>query len=209
MTKGIGILGGTFDPIHHGHLRSAFELAQQFDLDHIRLIPSARPPHREQPQATPEQRLMMLHLAVKNSHTFVVDDCELKRQGPSYTVDTLTTLRMQYPDRPLFLLMGTDAFAKLDTWHQWQQLLELSHIVLIQRPEQTEVLSETMTTWYQAHLASSGDEMHRAGKIWPVTLTQLNISATGIRAGIASGFSPAFLTPDPVIQLIEQLGLYQ
>ncbi len=209
MTKGIGIFGGTFDPVHHGHLRSAFELAQQFDLDHIRLIPSARPPHREQPQATPEQRLMMLHLAVKNSQTFVVDDCELKRQGPSYTVDTLASLRAQYPERPLFLMMGTDAFAQIDTWHHWQQLLTLSHIALIQRPEQSEALSNTMAAWYQSHLATSGDETQRAGKIWPVTLTQLNISATGIRAGIANGLSPAFLTPDPVAQLIAQLGLYR
>lgn len=209
MTKGIGIFGGTFDPVHHGHLRSAFELAQQFDLDHIRLIPSARPPHREQPQATPEQRLMMLHLAVKNSERFVVDDCELRREGPSYTVDTLAELRTQYPERPLFLLIGTDAFDKLDTWHQWQQLLSLSHIVLIQRPKHVETLSETMATWYQAHLARTGDETQLAGKIWPVSLTQLHISATAIREDIANGRSPAFLTPDPVIHLIEQLKLYQ
>lgn len=209
MAKAVGIFGGTFDPIHNGHLRSALEVAEQFDLDHIRLIPSARPPHREQPQATPEQRLMMLHLAIKNNGLFVVDDRELKRQGPSYTVDTLLSLRAEFPEQPIYLMVGSDAFNQLSTWHQWQRLLDLSHIVLLQRPEHNMTLSNEMSDWYQAHMAESGDDALLAGKIWPVTLTQLNISATAIREGVANGHSPEFLMPDPVVRLIEQLGLYQ
>jgi nicotinate-nucleotide adenylyltransferase len=209
MKKAVGIFGGTFDPVHNGHLRSALEVLQQFDLDHIRLIPSARPPHREQPQATPEQRLMMLHLAVKNSQSFVVDDRELKREGPSYTVDTLTSLRAEFPDTPLYLILGSDAFIHLSTWHQWQQLLTLSHIVVMQRPDQPLSLRSDMQNWYQEHLASTEHNDLLAGKIWPVTLTQLNISATAIREAVAKGHSPEFLMPDPAVRLIEQLGLYQ
>ncbi len=209
MTKAVGILGGTFDPIHYGHLRSALELLQQFDFDHIRLIPSARPPHRPQPKATPEQRVMMLHLAIKNSQQFVVDDCELKRDGPSYTVDTLRSLKQEMPEQPLYLILGSDAFSHLSTWHQWQQLLDLSHIIVIARPEQPLSLPEEMTSWYQDHLAIPEDTALLAGKIWPVTLTQLNISASAIRRDLVKGRSPAFLMPDPVVSFIEQLGLYQ
>jgi len=209
MTKAVGILGGTFDPVHYGHLRSALECLQQFDFDHIRLIPSARPPHRTQPQATPEQRMMMLHLAIKNSQKFVVDDRELKRDGPSYTVDTLRSLKQEMPEQPLYLILGSDAFSHLSTWHQWKQLLDLSHIIVIARPEQPLSLPEEMTSWYQDHLAILEDTALLTGKIWPVTLTQLNISASAIRRDLVKGRSPAFLMPDTVVSFIEQLGLYQ
>lgn len=212
MANAIGILGGTFDPIHYGHLRSALELLQQFDFDHIRLIPSARPPHRPQPQATPEQRVMMLHLAIKNSGQFIVDDRELKRDGASYTIDTLRSLKQEMPDTALYLILGTDAFSDLSSWHQWQSLLDLSHIIVLHRAAQPLSLSNNMTNWYQDHLAAPGDSILSvgvAGKIWPVTLTQLSISATAIRDDIAKGRSPAFLMPDPVVSLIEQLALYQ
>ncbi|NOQ81528.1 MAG: adenylyltransferase/cytidyltransferase family protein, partial [Methylophaga sp.] len=107
MADSIGILGGTFDPIHFGHLRPALDVAEQLGLDRVHLIPSARPPHRDQPQATAEQRLTMLHLAVKNNPQFVVDDRELHREGASYTVDTLVSLRQDFPDSPLYLMVGT------------------------------------------------------------------------------------------------------
>jgi nicotinate-nucleotide adenylyltransferase len=209
MAEAIGIFGGTFDPIHNGHLRSALEVLQQFDLDHIRLIPSARPPHREQPQATPEQRVMMLHLAIKNSAQFVVDDRELKREGASYTIDTLKSLREEMPDTALYLILGSDAFSGLSTWHQWEKLLDLSHIIVMQRASQPLSLAADMDRWFQARKGSAEDSALLVGKIWPVTLTQLNISASAIRLDIAKGRSPAFLTPDPVVSFIEQLALYQ
>ena len=205
MAEAIGILGGTFDPIHFGHLRVALDVAEQLNLDHIRLIPSARPPHREQPQASPEQRLTMLQLAIKNNEKFVVDDREIHRHGDSYTVDTLLSLRQDFPDNPLFLLMGTDAFADIKTWSRWQQLLELAHIVIMQRPN--EIL--TMPDEYQGDIGNEGDEQLPAGKIWPTVVTQLTISATDIRTKIAQGGNPQYLLPDAVIQLINMLGLYQ
>jgi len=209
VKEAIGILGGTFDPIHFGHLRSALDVLQQLDLQHIRLIPSARPPHRQQPLASPEQRLMMLHLAVKNNQQLVVDDRELARQGASYTVDTLLSLRQQFVDNPLYLLLGTDAFLHIQTWHRWTELLALAHIVVMQRPGEPLVMSEQLARWYQQHMGDNNDHSQVAGKIWPVVVTQLDISATAIREMVSQGKSPQFLLPDAVIQLIEQTDGYQ
>jgi nicotinate-nucleotide adenylyltransferase len=209
MTEAIGLLGGTFDPIHFGHLRAALEVEQQLGLAHVRLIPSARPPHREVPHATPQQRLMMLHLAMKNSDQFVVDDRELQREGASYTLDTLLSLREDFPDNPLYLLLGTDAFLGIQTWHQWQHLLGLAHIVVIARPGETMAMPTELNSWYQTHLAKPNDAQVLSGKIWPIEITQLAISATAIRSLILHGQSPQFLMPDPAIQLIDQLGLYR
>lgn len=209
MAEAIGILGGTFDPIHFGHLRSALEVSEQLNLAHVRLIPSARPPHRNVPHASPQQRLMMLHLAMKNADSFIVDDRELQRDGISYSVDTLISLRQDFPDNPLFLLLGTDAFLGIQTWHKWQDLLELAHIVVIRRPDETLAMPMDLNTWYQHHLAMANDAQSLAGKIWPVTVTQLAISATVIRKAVLEGKSPQFLLPDAVIQLIDQLGLYR
>jgi len=209
MAEAIGLLGGTFDPIHFGHLRSGLEVSEQLNLAHVRLIPSARPPHRNEPKATAQQRLMMLHLAMKNADGFIVDDRELHREGVSYTVDTLVSLREDFPDNPLYLLLGTDAFLGIQTWHKWQDLLALAHIVVIRRPDETVVMPDELNNWYQQHLAAPDDALHLAGKIWPVTVTQLAISATAIRAAISVGKSPQFLVPDAAIQLISQLGLYR
>tara|TARA_R110002049_G_scaffold29552_9_gene100417 strand:- start:1114 stop:1752 length:639 start_codon:yes stop_codon:yes gene_type:complete len=209
MNEAIGILGGTFDPIHFGHLRSALEVSEQLNLAHVRLIPSARPPHRNVPHASPQQRLMMLHLAMKSANNFIVDDRELQRDGLSYTVDTLLSLRQEFPDNPLFLLLGTDAFLGIQSWHKWQHLLELAHIVVISRPDETLAMPVELNSWYQQHLAMPTNDQNLAGKIWPVTVTQLAISATAIRKVVLEGKSPQFLLPDAVIQLINQLGLYR
>lgn len=209
MSEAIGILGGTFDPIHFGHLRPALDVAEQLGLSHVRLIPSARPPHREQPLASPQQRLLMLHLAVKNSERFIVDDRELHREGASYTVDTLLSLRQDFPDSSLYLLLGTDAFLGIQSWHKWQRLIELAHIVVMQRPNENTVMPTELDSWYQQYLATDEDKDKTAGKIWPIAVTQLEISATIIRSKIAQGLTPQFLMPDAAIQLIEQLGLYK
>ncbi|MCL4162294.1 UNVERIFIED_CONTAM: hypothetical protein GTU68_032288, partial [Idotea baltica] len=206
-------LGGTFDPIHNGHLRSALEVLQQFDFDHIRLIPSARPPHRPQPQATPEQRVMMLHLAIKSRNQFIVDDRELKREGASYTIDTLRSLKQEMPDTALYLILGSDAFRNLPTWHEWKSLLDVCHIIVMHRASEPLALPRNMAIWFQSRRATLPDDTvlnaGSNGRIWLVELTQLSISATAIRADIAQGRSPAFLMPDPVVSLIEQLALYQ
>ncbi len=209
MSESIGILGGTFDPIHFGHLRPALDVAEQLGLERIHLIPSARPPHRSEPQASPEQRLTMLQLAVKNNPQFVVDDRELHREGISYTVDTLASLRQDFPECPLYLMLGTDAFSHIQTWHRWQELLELAHIVVMQRADEPLTMPDEMTAWYQQHQAKEGDENQLTGKIWLVHVTQLAISATDIREKISNNLNPQYLLPDAVIQLIGMLGLYK
>jgi nicotinate-nucleotide adenylyltransferase len=208
-TARIGILGGTFDPVHFGHLRPALDVAEQLKLDHVRLIPCSVPPHRTQPQATAQQRLTMLQLAIKNNSRFIVDDREIQREGPSYTVDTLKSLRGEFPDTALYLILGTDAFLGLQTWHQWSQIIELAHIVVMQRPDEKLAMSEEFKQWYQQHLAKENSQTELAGSIWPIEVTQLAVSATLIRQHIATGSSPQFLLPDSVINLIEMLGLYQ
>ncbi|NOQ93317.1 MAG: nicotinate-nucleotide adenylyltransferase [Methylophaga sp.] len=209
MAESIGILGGTFDPIHFGHLRPALDVLEQLNLDRIHLIPSARPPHREQPQATPEQRLTMLHLAVKNNEQFVVDDRELHREGASYTIDTLLSFRQDFPDSPLYLILGSDAFSHIQTWHHWDELLDFAHIVVMQRPNETVAMPEQVEHWFEQHVANQDDAKLKSGKIWPIAVTQLAISATDIRSKISQSLNPQFLLPDAVIQIIGMLGLYR
>jgi nicotinate-nucleotide adenylyltransferase len=204
----IGILGGTFDPVHFGHLRTGLDVVEALGLEQLRLIPCAIPPHRIEPVANAPVRRLMLELAIKNHAKLVVDDRELSREGPSYTVDTLLSLREDYPENPLFVLMGTDAFASLTSWSRWQQIIELAHIVVMQRAEEPLQLSKELAQWTQQHQAKAGDETLAAGKVWPVPVTQIGISATQIREALQQQRDVRYLLPDAVISLIEQMGLY-
>jgi len=208
MTEAIGILGGTFDPIHYGHLRPALDVASELGLDHVHLIPNSIPPHRAQPVATAQQRLEMLHLAVEHNSTFVIDDRELTREGSSYTVDTLLSLRKQFPNKALYLLMGTDAFLHIQSWHRWDELLNLAHIVVMQRPGELPVMNGATQQWFEQHLADKNSGSLLYGNIWPVTVSQLMISSTQIREIIRNQLSPQFLLPDAVISYINKAALY-
>lgn len=205
----IGILGGTFDPVHFGHLRTGLDVVEQLGLAQLRLIPCAIPPHRHTPVASASERRLMLELAIKNHPKLVVDDRELSREGPSYTVDTLLSLRQDYPDNPLFVLMGSDAFCSLSSWSRWQQIPELAHIVVMQRPDEKMQLSTELADWYLQYQATEGDESLVAGKIWSVAVTQMAISATMIRDALMQQKDVRYLLPDAVIALIEQLSFYQ
>lgn len=204
----VGIFGGTFDPVHFGHLRSALEVCQQLELDHVRLMPCHVPPHRPQPQLKAAERRLLLELAVKSCPTLIVDDRELTRDGPSYSVDTLLSLRSEFPDNPLFLILGSDAFRQIDSWSRWTQLLDLAHIVVMQRAGEALDLSAALQKWLSKNLAQPADRASAAGKIWPVAVTPLAISATAIRAKRAAGESVQFLLPEAVLTAIDQLGLY-
>jgi len=208
----IGIFGGTFDPIHYGHLRSALEVKDIFGLNEVRLIPCASPPHREQPAVTAEMRLQMLTLAIKNQPGLKIDTRELDRQKasdqtPSYMVDTLKSLRQEFPTEPLLLFIGTDAFKHLTSWHQWQQLFDYAHIVVMTRPGfETQELND----FFKARLAEAKElAQASAGKLCFQQVTQLDISATAIRAMIADKQNPGFLLPDAVIEYIKQHKLYE
>lgn len=203
----IGILGGTFDPIHYGHLRSALELKELFELEHVRLIPCAQPVHRDSPMATAEQRLEMLQLATQNQTYLMVDAQELQRAGGSYTFDTLTALRKDYPETPLLLFVGSDAFNEFTTWFRWQELFDLAHVVVITRPN---TALNPLHEFFKIRLTEDKKILKHqlAGRLFFQQITQLAISATAIRGMIATQKNPRFLLPDAVIDYIFQHQLY-
>ena len=212
----VGILGGTFDPIHNGHLRLAEEVAGLLDLKQIRFSPTGTPPHRAQPAASNQQRAEMVRLAIAGNPRFVMDERELLRAGQSYSFDTVTELRTTLPPRtPVVLMMGADAFLSLPGWHRWRELLEICHIVVAQRP------GYSVTSWESA----LGPELWEAfasrsvvnmaplrrspgGRIAIHTMTALDISASLLRSQLRSGVSPRYLLPDAVLEYIHRHGLY-
>ncbi|TXS96596.1 nicotinate-nucleotide adenylyltransferase [Parahaliea maris] len=208
----VGVLGGTFNPIHHGHLRSALELVEQLALAQMRLMPCARPPHREAPSCTAEQRAVMAELAVAREPRLHCDRRELERDGPSYTVDTLCSLRDEFgASRPLCLVLGYDAVAGLDSWHRWQALLDYAHIVVMARPGWNWPVEGAVAEWLAAHRLedAAGLRQRPAGGVLPVQLRPLAISSTDIRDQLAAGRSPRFLLPEPVLDYIEKHQLYR
>jgi nicotinate-nucleotide adenylyltransferase len=204
----IGIFGGTFDPVHVGHLRSALEVKEIFGLDEVRLILSAKPPHRPVPQAPIGMRLEMLQLAVKKLPGFIVDTREIGRPGASYMIDTLVSLRHDYSQTPLLLIIGSDAFNRLTSWHQWQRLFDFAHLVVLTRPGSA-VLQ--LDNFFSARHTTNKQDLSElsAGKLYFQPITQLDISATNIRKMIADQRNPAFLLPDTVIAYIKLHWLYQ
>lgn len=206
----IGIFGGTFDPIHYGHLRSAFELLQALALDEVRFVPAADPPHRGVTVASARDRFDMVKVALAGQHGFVADDRELRREGPSYTVDTLEQLRGEFPQRPLGLILGMDAFLGLPNWHRWQELLEYAHVVVAHRPGWKAPDMGPLGQLLESHGTHRSQDLHDslAGCIHIHAVTQLEISSTEIRDLIAAGRDPRFLMPDPVRDVIASSGCY-
>ncbi|MEQ1560817.1 MAG: nicotinate-nucleotide adenylyltransferase [Methyloglobulus sp.] len=204
----IGIFGGTFDPIHYGHLRSALEVKHIFGLTEVRLIPSYQPPHRDKPHGSVGNRLHMLRLAIEGQNGFKIDTREIDRQGVSFMVDTLASLRQEFPSQSLLLFIGGDAFNKLTTWHQWQRLFDLSHVVVMTRPGSP---IGQLDDYLVAKQVSDRQELSQnlVGKLYFQPITQLAISATAIRTMFAEQFSPRFLLPDAVIAYIRQHKLYE
>jgi nicotinate-nucleotide adenylyltransferase len=206
----IGILGGTFDPIHYGHLRPAQEARRALDLAEIRFVPAANPPHRRVPAATAAQRLRMVELAVAGIPGFVVDDREIGRDGPSYTVPTLESLRREFGARPLCLLLGMDAFEGIETWHQWRRLPELAHLVVMTRPGWTFPDGAALPAWARGRLEREPDKLAQtgAGKIFFQAVTPQDISATRIREAIAAGRPVEGLLPSAVLEYIRTHRIY-
>jgi nicotinate-nucleotide adenylyltransferase len=211
MRKRIGIFGGTFDPIHIGHLRIALELKQQLQLDEMRLLPCYLPPHRPTPGASANQRVDMLEIALQDCAELQIDKRELQRDKPSYTYDTLHDLRAEVGEQTsLCLCMGMDSFATLDTWHNWDQLLQLAHILVVARPGWLLPESGAVADLLQSCRGdSTAIAQQAAGAIVVLEQRLLPISATDIRAQIRSGHSPQFLVPDGVWNYIRRNGLYQ
>lgn len=203
-------MGGTFDPIHIGHLRSALEARELLGCDELRFIPCHQPPHRATPSVTSVQRLRMIELAIAAEPGLRVDAREIKREGPSYTIDTLAELRAEIGvDCALYLLIGMDAFVELDTWLRWNELLNFANLVVMQRPDSVFPQQGAVADLLRAHRVELNDvkvKMH--GAIAIVQLTPLPISATAIRALIHAQRSPRYLLPDAVWQFIREQNLY-
>jgi len=195
----IGLFGGTFDPVHYGHLRTAVEVAETYSLDALYLLPNHQPVHRGPTDASTDHRLNMLELAVANVDSLKVDEREATRAGPSYTIDTLSKLREEMPDTQLIFVMGMDAFAKFDSWKDWPGILELAKLVILDRPDATH--SE-----FSAHLLN---EHQDSGVIDICNVTQLAISASNIRYRVKHDFSLQFLVPEAVREYIATHNLYK
>ena len=210
----IGLLGGTFDPIHFGHLGMAQELAQALALDTVKLIPAAVPPLKSQPSASAIDRCAMVKLAIANNPDFQLDDRELKRTGPSYTLDTLRSLRSELGEQDsLVLFIGSDAFKQFNRWHQWQEIIRLCHIALVARPD-SEVstgLDPELVTFLQDHYTENAMDLQSAtaGLITMQAITPLAISSSAIREQLKTRQSARYLTPDCVLDYIAHHGLYQ
>jgi len=206
----LAVLGGSFDPVHNGHLRMAMEAALALDAP-VALLPSGTPPHRNAPAASPGQRLAMIELALAGQVRVTIDPRELSRAGPNYTVDTLRELRAEIgPERPLVLLIGSDQFALLDTWHRWQSIFEYAHVGVLRRAGATATPSASVTEHVSTRWAATALDLaaRPAGCTVHIHTTLLDISASRIRNDLAAGRSPRWLLPEPVLDYIREHRLY-
>ena len=206
----IGIFGGTFDPIHYGHLRTALELLEGLSLAEVRFIPCGRQPLRHEQTAASQTRLSMVEAAVESEARFSVDTRELEREGPSYSVDTLTGLRTEQQDRPLCLLLGMDAFLSLPNWRRWEELIGLAHIVVAHRPGWQAPVEGDLGDLVREHATEAPQDLVAApsGRVFITPVTQLEISATGLRKLIKAGLDPKYLVPESVRAIITETECY-
>lgn len=207
----VGVLGGTFNPVHYGHLRSALELVQSLGLEQLRLMPCAVPPHREAPTCSANHRAAMVELAVAGEPRLACDSRELQRSGKSYTIDSLIDIRDELDaGQSLCLVMGCDAVLAIDTWHRWQELLDWVHIVVIARPGWHLPQAGVVAEWLERHrLAPEALRQTPAGGIIIEELRPLAISSTEIRDLLAVGQSARYLLPEAVLDYIQLHHLYR
>lgn len=205
-----GVFGGMFDPIHYGHLRTAHELFELLDLEAIAFLPAGDPPHRAAPLADAATRLAMVHAAVEGDARFLVDDRELRRLGPSYTVLTLEELRAERGRQPIALIMGMDAFAGLDGWHRAQELIGLAHLVIAVRPGSQPPSNGLAATLLRDRRCTEPRRLSGApaGLVYVNTGTQLDVSSSAVRGVVAAGRDPRYLMPEAVRRIIVARGSY-
>jgi len=206
----VGLLGGTFDPIHLGHLEIAKRMLKQLHFKEIQFIPSGQPPHR-QAIASAADRLAMIKLAIEDNKNFVVNDIEISEEKPSYTIDTLKKLKQQLNDKTLCFILATDAFLKFNQWKDWQSILNYCHLIIAPRPDFPMPDESWSTTLLEQHEVSSASKLHEKefGYILVQDISKSRISATKIRESVASGHYPEDMLPKPVITYIQQHHLYQ
>ena len=206
----IGIFGGMFDPIHYGHLRTALELKSVLGLDGVHFVPCANPPHRADSMADGRLRLRMVKAAIEDEEGFFADARELERSGLSYTVDTLASFRAEFPQRPLCVLLGMDAFLGLPRWHRWSDVLKLAHVVVAHRPGWSAPVTGALGDLLRERRTASSIQLtvSPAGLVHVQPVTQLEISSTDLRASLRAGTDPKFLVPDAVRRIILETECY-
>lgn len=215
----LGVFGGTFDPIHLGHLRLAEEARERLGLERVAFVPAGQPPHRAAPSSMAADRLAMVRLAIQSNPAFSVDDSEVFAAGKSYTVLTLERLRAALgPKQPLVLILGADAFQGLPSWHRWREILPLAHLAIANRPGYAPhgrrwpaTLSAELDAVCSDHMSNDPTSVHQcpAGRIVPFDMTPLAISASQVRDLIQAGQSARYLLPEPVLDYIGRHHLYQ
>ncbi len=197
----VAVFGGTFDPVHLGHLRAAWEAAEQLDAQ-VRMMPARVPPHRPPTRASAAQRVALLEAALQGQQRLRLDTRELRREGPSYSVDTLLDLRREFgAEQPLVLLVGADAFAGLDRWDRWAQLFELAHIGVLTRPGVPMAPSPALHAFIRERQVDEPGALRESpcGRVWPIAVTALDISASAVRAELAAGRTPRYLVPEALL----------
>ena len=206
----VGIFGGTFDPIHNGHLRLMIELSEQLPFSEIRVLPCHTPALKTTSYASPEHRLNMLRLATRSLNQIIIDDRELKRTGVSYTYDSLVSIREEIGNKPLALIIGTDAFLGFDKWYRWQEIMKLSNILIVARPNYTLPSSGVIYDLLQKNLTQDIQDFYKTsvGKIMICPIPLLAISATDIRRRIAEHLSIRYLVPDTILEYIVNEKIY-
>lgn len=206
----LALFGGTFDPVHYGHLRCAEQTRQKLGLENLYLLPAGTPPHRKPPRATTAQRLEMLRLAQAEFPKLEIDDRETRRTGPSYMADTLQELRGEFPHRSLLLIIGQDAANHLNSWHHWEQLFSLAHIVILTRPGATTAYPRDLAGQIQPRLSSDAQQLlqSQAGAVLHLEVEPIDISATIIKSIIRLGRSPKSMLPGAVLDYINENLLY-
>ncbi len=204
----VGIFGGTFDPIHRGHIEIARYVHRTLELDHVRFVLSAQPPHRRPTIASTADRAHMLELAIAGEPGFVADPREQQRRGPSYTIWTLRSMRGERPTQPLALIVGMDAFQSLNTWYCWEQILALCHLIVLPRPGWTS--SDKHVDWYRDTISSDPSELDRAsaGKVYACDAPLIDVSASAVRRKIQDGEDVSADLPEAVWGYIRKHGLY-
>lgn len=211
MNRATVIFGGTFDPVHYGHLRAASEACEKLAADDFRLLPAGEPPHRDYTGAEAYHRLAMLELALAPYPDLTVDEREVRRGGPSYMVETLASIRQEVASRPVILCLGQDAANQLSGWYRWRELVELAHLVVMKRPRSrpkyTGEVADLLGNRRVGRLAQLMET--EAGRVCYLGVTQLAISSTDIRRQLAAGRDPRFLLPSTVLAYIRKHGLYQ
>ena len=206
----IGIFGGAFDPVHFGHLRTGLELLNVLQLVRLHWVPTGEPRHRDEAIASAALRVKMLQAAVVGEPRFVVDTREVTRQGPSYSIDTLSEFRCEWPQTPLCLIVGMDAFLSLPSWYRWQELLSLAHLVVAHRPGWQPPAQGVLADLLSRQRAADPQALSAAphGHIYVHAVTALEIASSELREIVLSGQDPRFLVPEPVRDIILESQCY-